>query len=64
MLCNYLSVVGIDAEMIVKVLDSDNFKDIEDGLQMQCAVDSGVDYIITRDPKGFRFSKIPVLSPE
>jgi predicted nucleic acid-binding protein len=37
--------------------------DFEDNLQIACAVQSGVDAIVTRDPRGFAGSPIPVLTP-
>lgn len=37
--------------------------DFEDNLQIASAVESGLDVIVTRDPKGFAGSPVPVLSP-
>src|SRR5260370_528045 len=37
--------------------------DFEDNLQIACAVQAGVDGIVTRDPLGFAGSPLPVLSP-
>ena len=37
--------------------------DFEDDLQVACAVAVSLDAIVTRDPKGFPLSPIPVLSP-
>ncbi|MGO9601448.1 MAG: type II toxin-antitoxin system VapC family toxin [Isosphaeraceae bacterium] len=37
--------------------------DFEDDLQVACAVAASLDAIVTRDPKGFPLSPIPVLSP-
>jgi predicted nucleic acid-binding protein len=37
--------------------------DFEDNLVLACAVVAGLDAIVTRDPKGFVDSTIPVLSP-
>jgi predicted nucleic acid-binding protein len=37
--------------------------DFEDDLQIACARQTGVDGIVTRDPKGFAASPIPVLTP-
>jgi predicted nucleic acid-binding protein len=36
--------------------------DFEDAVQIFCAVDQGLDAILTRDAKGFLSSSIPVLS--
>jgi predicted nucleic acid-binding protein len=37
--------------------------DFEDDLQIACAMRAGVDAIVTRDPRGFAASPVPVLSP-
>jgi predicted nucleic acid-binding protein len=37
--------------------------DFEDDLQIECAVLAVLDAIVTRDPKGFAGSPIPVLTP-
>jgi predicted nucleic acid-binding protein len=37
--------------------------DFEDNLQIASAVEAGLDAIVTRDPKGFAGSPIPVYSP-
>jgi len=37
--------------------------DFEDDLQIPCAVQAGVDAIVTRDPKGFAVSPLSVLTP-
>ena len=37
--------------------------DFEDDLQIACAVQAGVDAIVTRDSRGFAASPIPILTP-
>jgi predicted nucleic acid-binding protein len=37
--------------------------DFEDDLQIACAVQAGVDAIVTRDPHGFARSPVSVLTP-
>jgi hypothetical protein len=64
MLCGSFDVIGIDQEMLETALDDDNFMDIEDGTQIQCAVNEELDFIITRDSKGFENSAVEALSPE
>jgi len=63
MLCEKFNVIGLGRQMIVESLHNENWNDLEDGLQMSCAVTEGVDYIITRDSEGFEFSKVQALSP-
>ena len=50
-----------EAQKSLKMLE---FFDIEDAFQVQCAIKEGVDYIITRDIKGFANSSIPAMIPE
>jgi hypothetical protein len=37
--------------------------DYEDNLQIACAIHSGMDLIVTRDPRGFAHSPLPVSTP-
>jgi len=37
--------------------------DFEDNVQIACAMIAGLDAIVTRDPRGFRASPIPALTP-
>jgi len=64
MLCDKFNVIGLDKQMIIESLGNKNWDDLEDGLQILCAVAEGLDYIITRDPKGFETSKVQALSPK
>jgi len=64
MLCDCFEIIDIDSEMIVTALQNENWQDLEDGLQMQSAVQEKLDYIITRDINDFAHSTIKVLSPQ
>ena len=64
MLCNSFDIIGIDHKMLIEVLCSDSLKDIEDDMQMQCAVEKELDYIITRNIKDFKDSKVKAMLPE
>jgi len=64
LLCEKFNVIGINKEMIATSLKNDDWDDLEDGLQMQCAEVGNLDCIITRDSKGFEASKVKVYSPE
>lgn len=63
--------VLLDVNIILDVLlnrapwvtDSAATWDYEDNLQIACAVEAGLDAIISRDPAGFTQSPIPVLTP-
>jgi predicted nucleic acid-binding protein len=39
------------------------WNDFEDAVQAACAEDAGVDYLVTRDKRGFRASAVPVVTP-
>lgn len=53
----------IDESIVEKALNS-NFEDFEDSLQYFCALDSKSEIIITRNPKDFKHSLIPIMSAE
>jgi predicted nucleic acid-binding protein len=59
-----VDVVGIDKPKLVTALTSEDFDDIEDCLQIECAKAAGVDFIITRDISDFAPSPIPAVLPE
>jgi len=64
MLCNNLNIIGINNKMLISVLCSDDLRDIEDDMQIQCAVDNNLDYIVTRDISDFKKSSVQILSPK
>lgn len=37
--------------------------DFEDNVSIRCAVSAGMDFIVTRDPRGFVYSAVPAVSP-
>jgi hypothetical protein len=47
----------------LELADSLAGHDFEDNLVLACAMVAGLDAIVTRDPRGFVGSTIPVLSP-
>ena len=63
-LCNLLTVVGIDRAKIISALANDNFTDVEDCLQTECAKEFSADYIVTRNVKDFQNSTIPAIAPD
>ena len=64
LLCDRFEIIGIERKQILGALDIPDFKDLEDSLQMECANEKGLDYIITRDIKDFKDSTITAISPE
>ena len=63
-LFDVFEVEQIDTVKIKKALANDDFNDFEDCLQMECAIKSKADYIVTRNTIDFVKSKIPCLLPE
>lgn len=63
LLCNNFRIIVENGETIQAVLENDVFEDLEDGLQMMCAKEYDLDYIITRDEGGFHSSPVTVIDP-
>jgi predicted nucleic acid-binding protein len=59
-----LSVVEINASLINTILLNDDFDDIEDCLQAECARVMNADYIVTRNIKDYSLSAVPAILPE
>lgn len=59
-----VQVLSLDGKVIDLALNDDNFVDFEDGLQYYAALESRQDVIVTRDLKGFKASRIPVMTPQ
>lgn len=57
-------IISITDKTIESALQSD-FKDFEDAIQYFAALsNSSIEAIVTRDPKGFSKSQIPVITPD
>ncbi|MBK8602329.1 MAG: PIN domain-containing protein [Saprospiraceae bacterium] len=57
-----IELLNLDDKVTELALSDDSFPDFEDGLQYYSAIENQIDVIITRNKKGFKNSKIPVLS--
>lgn len=64
MLCEKFNIIGVNRSLIVASLQNNDWDDLEDGLQMQSASAENLGYIITRDLKDFKASKVQALSPK
>lgn len=62
-LFNIFYIEHIDAMKIKEALRHSDFRDFEDCLQAECAKAVFADYIVTRNIKDFKASKIPCLTP-
>ena len=58
-----VQIVNVDEQIIDMALES-NFKDFEDAVQYYTAEKEGCNYIITRNVKDYKNSKISILNAE
>jgi len=63
-LCEFIEVAGIHKKQVLDALANEDFDDLEDRLQVECAIMVNADYIVTRDIADFTGSTIPVILPE
>jgi len=63
-LLDFLTIIDAGRKDAVKSLKMTDFDDIEDAFQAQCAEREQVDFIITRDLKGFKNSNVPAVMPD
>jgi len=63
-LCRFISIVEIGKESILNILANNDFNDIEDCLQAECAIAINADFIITCDINDYAHSKIPAILPD
>ena len=61
-LLQFLKILPVDQNTIEQALNL-NFRDFEDAVQMISAVQRKVDFLITRNVKGFQPALIPVMQP-
>jgi predicted nucleic acid-binding protein len=58
-----VKVLPVDDKTIDLALNSD-FKDFEDAIQYYCAIENGIQVILTRNLKDYKNSSIPVFTAE
>jgi len=63
-LCDFIDVVGIQKKQIIDALNDNEYTDLEDRIQFECAQIINAHYIITRNIVDFPHSPIPVILPE
>jgi len=61
-LLKIFEISEVNKNTILDALNSD-FNDFEDSIIYSSAYLNGVDYIVTRDKKGFKNSKVKILTP-
>lgn len=61
-LLDAFTVAAVDDAVVRKAL-SWGWQDFEDAVQVAAAMEAGIQYIITRNPRDFQDGPIPVLQP-
>ena len=56
------TILTESSDLFLEALADENFFDLEDALQMKCAENAHLDYIVTENLKDFKNSKIPAIS--
>lgn len=64
LLCESMNVLAENKETILETLCHEEWNDLEDGLQMECAKKAELDYIVTQNLKDFQTSEISAVSEE
>lgn len=57
-----LTILTEDKDAFLSALACEHFFDLEDNLQMVCATEADLDYIITQNIKDFASSPVPAIS--
>lgn len=63
-ICEILTVTGATQEQVKEAIKNLNFRDFEDCLQDECAVNANAEYIVTYNVKDFRYAKTSVVTPD
>lgn len=63
-LCKYVTVLSESQTDFEAIARNPETRDLEDSLQMICAENYALDYIVTRNTKDFSASKIPAIEPD
>ena len=63
-LCKVFEISAIDKKKVLAALENGNFADLEDCLQMECALEVSAEYIVTRNLDDYVNSKITAIGPK
>ena len=63
-LCEFVEICGLHKNQLTTALANDDFDDLEDCVQTECAKSIQADFIITRNVKDFVNSPIPAILPD
>ena len=63
-MCKFFQIVSESKDFFVSICNNPEWNDLEDGLQMKCAENEKLDFIVTRDKEnGFNNSPVKIISP-
>lgn len=57
-------VASLNKSDVIAAVNNESFNDLEDSMQNEASVSSGIDYIVTRNCKDFEKSTVPAITPE
>ena len=63
-ICLALTVCHANQTEVYNAVKNEKFIDFEDSLQEACAYQNKMDYIITRNVKDFKYSRVKALAPK
>ena len=63
-LCDVFYISALNVEKFRSAIENEAFEDFEDCLQEECAVEVMADYIVTRNPKDYKESRVKVIEPD
>lgn len=63
-ICSIFDVEGLDKAKLLAGLQNEEFSDLEDCLQMECAKAYGAEYIVTRNIVDYKISEVKAIMPK
>ena len=57
-------VASLNKSDVIAAVNNESFNDLEDSMQNEASVSSGIDYIVTRNCTDFEKSTVPAITPE
>jgi len=63
-LCELIEICGLQKTQVINALVNEEFDDLEDCIQAECAKTVQVDYIVTRNVKDFAHSPVLAIPPD
>lgn len=62
LIASAFEIITENRDDFIAVLNAENFFDLEDGLQIKCAENANLDYIVTEALKDFKSASVAALS--